>query len=411
MRDNRKFSDETIKGLFERYYNGESIVSLASEFGLKPNTLTCKFSNLNLKKTYRSKHSNIPFNEIYSKHKEGIYYKELCKDYGIPYKNLTYAFRKLELPTDKDFVVKVELAPLWERYMVGEQIKEIAEEVGLSAKELSRRFSKKLFKKDREIGKYNFEDIEKLRVELGSLSTVAENFGLKKESLKRWYYDRRLSIRGYKLKEESYFAEIDTPDRAYFLGFIYADGYLNEKRKFFRIKINARDINILELFAKILYGPNKEIPVWKEAGREVCAISIANPTMVKDLLQWGVHQKKSLTIKFPQYLPKDMIRHFIRGFFDGDGSASIVKKGKLGNIIRVSFCSGSKDFIESLRGHLILIGFNPNKILQNGNCYSFGMGRKKEMIEFRDYLYSQVDKGLYLERKYQKFQNLDETLR
>jgi len=407
MRDNQKFTNEEILSLFKRYENGESIQSLAAELGLKPNSLTCKFKNLGCKKAYRSPNSHIPFEEIYLKHQNGIQYKELCIEYGIPYKNLTYALKKFEFTIDKTLAVRVELEPLWERYNSGEQLKDIAEEARLSPKELSRRFSTNGYKKNREIDNYNFDEIEKLRVKAGGLSAVAEMLNLNLESLKRWYYNRGLSIRGYKLTDENYFAEINTPDKAYFLGFIYADGYLHEKKKFFRIKINVCDIKILEHLADLLFGPNKVIPNWKEAGRDVCAISISNPTLVSDLIKWGVHQRKSLTIKFPEDLPKDMIRHFIRGFFDGDGSVSKVKSGRFGNIICVSFSCGSEDFIMRLRDILIIAGFHPQKVSKARNCYSLAMGRKIEMLEFRDYLYSQVDSKLYLDRKYQKFQDID----
>ena len=184
MRDNREFTIEMIESLFKRYKSGESILTLAAELSLKPNTLTCKFKNLGLKKAYRSPNSHIPFKEIYLKHQNGDQYKQLCKEYNIPYKNLTYALKKLKLPTDKDLVVRVEFAPLWERYLSGEQLKDIAQEVGISSKELSRRLSENGFKRNREIDKYNFEDIEKLRIENGSLSAVTKKLDLNFESIK-----------------------------------------------------------------------------------------------------------------------------------------------------------------------------------------------------------------------------------
>lgn len=61
-------------------------------------------------------------------------------------------------------------------------------------------------------------------------------------------------------------------------------------------------------------------------GKEYSRIQISSKTLTADLLKLGCTPRKSLTLKFPNdgiFKSNDLIRHFIRGYFDGDGSVFI----------------------------------------------------------------------------------------
>ena len=122
----------------------------------------------------------------------------------------------------------------------------------------------------------------------------------------------------------------------------------------------------------------------------------------------GVHQRKAYSIKFPNSIEPELMRHFIRGYFDGDGSVYLVKKGPFGNIIRTGFVSNSFQFINALRQYLIELGFNPTKLCLTEKSYRMNLGRKAEMIKLKNYFYHETPDKLYLTRKYEKFLNIDD---
>lgn len=57
-------------------------------------------------------------------------------------------------------------------------------------------------------------------------------------------------------------------------------------------------------------------------------LTITNKKIAKDLIKCGCIPNKSLVLKFPDeriFASKDLIRHFIRGYFDGDGCISYLE--------------------------------------------------------------------------------------
>lgn len=122
--------------------------------------------------------------------------------------------------------------------------------------------------------------------------------------------------RTYKVNE-NYFEKIDTPEKAYVLGFFYADGYNNQKigvLEFVQIK---ERLDILEQIRKQL-SCNYNI---KEYTSGKCTLNICSKKMSSDIANAGAVQNKSDLLEFPseQIISKELIPHFIRGYFDGDG--------------------------------------------------------------------------------------------
>lgn len=122
----------------------------------------------------------------------------------------------------------------------------------------------------------------------------------------------------------SFFNKIDTEEKAYWLGFLYADGYIHQSRGEIKIQLANKDIELLEKFNKSL-SSNYPILYYK-ANAEILypRILITCKELVNDLIKLGCTQAKSHTLNFPtnKQVPKHLIHHFIRGYFDGDGGFS-----------------------------------------------------------------------------------------
>lgn len=214
---------------------------------------------------------------------------------------------------------------------------------------------------------------------------------------------------------ENYFETIDTEDKAYWLGFLYADGYVNSQKTSFELRVKESDYHHLEKFIDCIQG-NMPIRLTKKIidGKEYLGWSMqANSAKFKsDLIKQGCVENKSLILKFPteNQVPQKLIYHFIRGYVDGDGSYVLKKNkyvGKKKTTISYAICveiTGTQDFCE---GYIRVLGLHPNKIhpLRKNN------DRVKRVLyggiygtEIVKKLYNNAT--IYLDRKYDKIMQL-----
>ena len=118
-----------------------------------------------------------------------------------------------------------------------------------------------------------------------------------------------------------YFSEIDTEEKAYWLGFLYADGSI-DKRGVLRVELISEGKQHLEKFAKAIKYTGSVIgPYFRNKIKNpIYKIDLSNPRFGKDLQNKGVIQNKTFFVQFPKWLKTELVRHFIRGIFDGDGT-------------------------------------------------------------------------------------------
>ena len=120
-------------------------------------------------------------------------------------------------------------------------------------------------------------------------------------------------------------------------------------------------------------------------------------------------QRKSLILKFPneEQVPKELIHHFIRGYFDGDGTAYFYKR-IINNKEYIEYCLGfisSISFINSLQNY---INIGSSSIINNGKNSSLYVKDKKSVKFLIDFLYK--DATIYLERKRKKVEEISKLL-
>lgn len=192
----------------------------------------------------------------------------------------------------------------------------------------------------------------------------------------------------------------NTEEMYYFLGFLSADGCLYENGNI-TININEKDIEILNKLKNYL---NTEKPIFFYKKNNSVAFSFGNKKIYNNIVNYGLKPKKSLTLKFPKNIPKNMIHHFIRGYFDGDGCISIInRKTILGLKINIV---GTIEFLTELQNHLINeLNLTPKKISQinkNKNTYQLNFKSKNDIIKIRNFFYKNAN--IFLKRKYELFQ-------
>lgn len=219
-----------------------------------------------------------------------------------------------------------------------------------------------------------------------------------------------------RLIRHNFFNNINTEIQAYLLGFYAADGNVNLKRKTLRIHISKKDIEIINLYQEYIC-PEANIYIanpCKINGRnnieyickESISIDINSSIIVNTLINLGYGCRKTfLEFGLPK-LDKDLIIHFIRGYFDGDGCITGWISKELGkqDRFRCSFdiCSNTENILKEIKEFLykneIIVNIN---YIKRDNMYRLKTSSKKELKKIFNLLYK--NSNFYLNRKYLKF--------
>ena len=217
---------------------------------------------------------------------------------------------------------------------------------------------------------------------------------------------------GIKYKVNENFFSKWSPNMAYLLGYIYADGDLNDspymRGKY--ISVASIDKDSIERVRKWL---NSEHTI-KETrsqfiGSKTCyVLRIGSHKIYNDLFKIGLYPNKSLSIRFPK-IPAKYIGHFIRGYFDGDGCIYFEKrKGKKGQIIvsriRVIFTSGSKIFLEAMDKELKNLGIENGKIYVSKRSYQAVYNNENSIRMFK-LMYKNTGINSFFMRKFNVFKD------
>ena len=191
---------------------------------------------------------------------------------------------------------------------------------------------------------------------------------------------------------------INTEEKAYWLGFLYADGYVGLTDNRVELTLQLSDVNHIEKFKTFL---NSDCKISTNSYRS--RLSIKDEKIKKDLINLGCTPQKSLILKFPtdDKVPKELIRHFIRGYFDGDGSLCVTEKTKSIDIL------GTYDFLYQLclESNIATSKIYVSKSKSN-KVFRIVLGSRLDLYNFSKYIYD--DCNIYLDRKYEKFKKLME---
>lgn len=213
---------------------------------------------------------------------------------------------------------------------------------------------------------------------------------------------------------ENYFEVIDNEHKAYWLGFIYADGYVNSQKSSFELRVQESDLEHLKKFIKSINGnmPIRETnKVIKDKTYKGYSLQVNSIKFKNDLIKQGCFENKSLILKFPieKQVPKELIHHFIRGYIDGDGCYVLRKntyQGKKKTTISHSISveiAGTQDFCE---GYIKSLGLHKNKIHplhKVGDITKRVLYSGPYALKIINTIYN--DATIYLDRKYEKIQN------
>lgn len=237
------------------------------------------------------------------------------------------------------------------------------------------------------------EIAEELNRTPNAVQLKANRLGLKKPE--KYFYDKR------------FFQYINSEEKAYWLGFFFADGYTqyNPKQRNYEasVMLSSKDLGHLKKLNKSVNG-NIEIKTQIRGcgfdnGKqyEVSSIRFYSTEFIKDLIRWGCTPNKVKQMVFPK-IDESFIWPFIRGYFDGDGCITLDKKR---NTPRCDFASTSYEFLDDIREILYKNDICSYYTKEKSGVKRLYIGGMENCNLFLKKMYSNAT--IYLDRKYFRY--------
>jgi LAGLIDADG-like domain len=196
----------------------------------------------------------------------------------------------------------------------------------------------------------------------------------------------------------SRFQNIQDEQSAYFLGLIAADGGICSTKNLVSLSLHHKDRDLLYKLATYI-ETDKPIRQYKDQ----CLLNIHNKIIYQNIISAGLPVDKTYNLKFPS-IDKEYQRHFIRGFFDGDGHVGIIN-GKQTKRVRfnlVGTCDILTSIIDIFETELGLKRPTISFIKSTRCLYQCHIYGKENIAKIKQYFYQ--DSTVYMKRKFELFQ-------
>lgn len=239
-----------------------------------------------------------------------------------------------------------------------------------------------------------------------AIKTVCEKFNLSSPTVGKILKDipryPKALIFSPNLKED-FFDEIDTEEKAYFLGLMISDGNVfndeTGRQASISITLDSNDEYILNTFRDALCASTSI----SHDGRGCSQIAVRSNKLAESLAQYGVVPRKSHVTYLPLNIPKEMFSHLIRGIFDGDGSIQAHQHGTR-FLHGFSFCGSHRlmqDIVDFFQKYLKLMGAISVYDYKDKELSDFKLQTVQDMYTFGEWMYK--DASIYLKRKRDKY--------
>lgn len=171
------------------------------------------------------------------------------------------------------------------------------------------------------------EIAKKLGVARVTVTDRRKKLGIKsffeKTGLKKRNDDLYLGGRPREIElNENYFDEIDSNEKAYYLGLLLADGSVSKSLNHVEISLADPDWTLLHEFKESIEAHKALVKDRKTRGNQTPSkrLTLCSKTLVKSLVEWGMTPARTYSWDLQREIPEEFIPHFVRGYWDGDGS-------------------------------------------------------------------------------------------
>lgn len=239
-------------------------------------------------------------------------------------------------------------------------------------------------------------------VETCTLKELVELFnGTKTETAIELYCNRHklkfIDGRIHSILNHNFLDNIDTPEKAYFLGWFHTDGHLDINQN--QICFLLADREPLELFNQI-FSIEQNISEYEAKitnRKNLFKWCLGSQKLSEALQTLGYESNKTFSAKYPK-IPDELLYHFYRGCIDGDGCIHIQKDNRGSETIRVNLV-GTESLLSTIKHKINAT----TEVRKNDNIFSWSINGKFA-VEVLTKVYAN-SQGLRLTRKYDIFIN------
>lgn len=364
-----KIPEDTLKEICKKFENGQNCTSLGKEYNINRKLIAYELKLLGYK--IQRGYTKEILDQAKKLYKQGNSISVIATKLHIDRHQLSENLHRLKIRETLNpkngigkFIENDETNYIKTEYLAGKSISQLAKEIGRST---------------------NF------------IYRIINHYGIcKTERLNRKH-----------IFDESIFEKVDTEEKAYFLGLLMADGCVYfSKTSMYSVELclQEEDKATVQAFANF-FKATPPIPVEHIKAQfhysPTFRANVFSKKLCKDLIHLGCVQRKSLVLKFPTWIEDtpELLPHFMRGYFDGDGCIYIPKKKTPQPAFSIV---GTYDFCKHFNEMLVKYAHvNSTKIDQNNNLFRNTHAGKNQVQKIFEFLYK--DATIYMERKYQIF--------
>lgn len=270
-------------------------------------------------------------------------------------------------------------------------------------------------RKKKQLTNEQIMEVKKMIDEGAFLKEVASYCNLDEETTKHRLKELNLQIKNTnrvnrRIKSD-YFSIIDSPEKAYWLGFLFTDGSVDHYRATGRIRLQLqeRDKEILEKFQEDLALDGKIIYDVRP-NSTCCSVEFTDEQIYNDLAKYNIIPNKTYMINHIPYqkIPKEYWSAYALGLFDGDGGLSCSKD--FSTDVTLSYTAYHETEVQDFQTLINLLVDNEkiNKNFFTSAWHTQWRGRL-QVLKILNILYENCPR--HLQRKYDEYCSLKNSLK
>ena len=357
--------------------------------------------------------------ELMNQYKEGISLRELSINFNIDRKKLSIELRKLGIKTNNKSYAKeltdLDMEDIINMYNNKFSLRKIGR-----IKNISHSYVKELLTKANIINNKEVDILKDIVYDYyfnnySTLPNIAETLNIPESRIRNIFIDNGWEFRHcgrVHTFDQNKFELIDSHEKAYWFGFLYADCYNNEEKGQIEFTLAKIDKNQIVKFLDFMDANDIEIKdrVINLNGKvhEACRSLLCSKKLSTDLSILGCVQAKSLIVEFPneKALHKIYQQSFLAGYFDGNGHIGVYEKST-----QIGFFSGSEKMLYSIKDLLekdndILHNSKINKRDNETSSFQYRCSGVENAIRLYNYCYKHLPIDICLDRKQAEFKKI-----
>ena len=240
-----------------------------------------------------------------------------------------------------------------------------------------------------------------------TVKDIASYYGMSISTVWKRFKENNLTVDRYTYHfNEHYFDKIDSKEKAYLMGLLWADGHNRVKSGEIIIELQENDKDLLEKINRLTENerPLRKIELSKknERWKNQYRLEWISKYTSGVLELYGMVQNKSLVLEFPDCIEDYLYSAFILGYVDGDGCISLSKENRYISLSMV----GTRMFLnrvsEIINEYLGIEGnINRDERARKPIC-TLRYGKRDDVNKILNWLYSDME--IFMKRKYDKYQ-------